>query len=303
MSRPVATPSPTDPEHIAETVRTWLHEADRVLITSGAGLSAAAGYDYDDSARFKELFPALHRLGLRSRYLVGMPLPPALLWGYWAVHIDDIRFSAHPNPLYQQLHSLVGKTDHWVMTSNVDALFARNGFDPDRVFTPQGDYGRFQCSIPCTRTTWDSKPLVDALLASYDPATGTITDPDALPRCPHCGADVQINVRIGPEFVDDSYLPALRGLQDWLRTTPTDARLLVLEFGAGFSTPGVIRYPGEGIARRFPKARFVRVNPDHPEVPADLGARALPVHSSAAQMIDMVRRATPDPCPTSSPQY
>ncbi|MDX2939327.1 hypothetical protein [Streptomyces ipomoeae] len=32
------------------------------------------------------------------------------------------------------------------MTSNVDALFARNGFDPDLVFTPQGDYGRLAAS-------------------------------------------------------------------------------------------------------------------------------------------------------------
>ncbi|MFC3495819.1 hypothetical protein [Glycomyces rhizosphaerae] len=29
----------------AQTVRAWLDDADRVLITAGAGLSAAAGYD------------------------------------------------------------------------------------------------------------------------------------------------------------------------------------------------------------------------------------------------------------------
>ncbi|MGW1561138.1 hypothetical protein ACWCQ1_32075 [Streptomyces sp. NPDC002144] len=57
----------------ADTIRTWLTEADRVLITAGAGLSAAAGYDYGDEDRFKELFPALHRLGLRSRYLRRRP--------------------------------------------------------------------------------------------------------------------------------------------------------------------------------------------------------------------------------------
>lgn len=87
-----------DLEAAAGTLRTWLGEADRVLITAGAGLSAAAGYDYGDEDRFRELFPALYRLGLRSRYLVGVPLPPELWWGYWAVHIDDIRFSPEPNP-------------------------------------------------------------------------------------------------------------------------------------------------------------------------------------------------------------
>lgn len=270
----------------ADTLRTWLAEADRVLVTAGSGLSAAAGYDYSDTDRMRELFPALYRLGLRSRYLVGVPLPPALLWGYWAVHIDDIRFDTRPNGLYQRLHALVGDKDQWVMTSNVDGLFARNGFAPDRIFTPQGDYGRYQCTTPCTPTTWDSKPLVAQLLAAYDPATGAVTEPDALPCCPNCGGDVQINVRIGPEFIDAPYLPAGRRLQEWLIAAPADTRLLILEIGAGFNTPGVIRWPGEQLARRFPRARLVRINPTAPEIPADLTGRALPIRADVCHLLD-----------------
>ncbi|MEW2403895.1 NAD-dependent protein deacetylase of SIR2 family [Streptomyces sp. NPDC046862] len=289
-----------EPAAAADTLRTWLAEADRVLITAGAGLSAAAGYDYGDEDRFQELFPALHRIGLRSRYLVGVSLPPALLWGYWAVHIDDIRFSPDPNPLYQRLRSLVGDKDHWVMTSNVDALFARGGFAPDRVFTPQGDYGRYQCATPCTPATWDNRPLVAQLLATYDPATGAITDPSALPRCPNCGGEVEINVRIGPEFVDGPYLPAGRRLRHWLGTAPVDTRLLILEFGAGFNTPGVIRWPGEHLTRHLPHSRLVRVNPTHPETPADLAGRTLPVPVGADHLIDALTmpHLTPDPTET-----
>ncbi|MDW6059367.1 hypothetical protein SAZ11_16740 [Streptomyces sp. FXJ1.4098] len=106
------------------------------------------------------------------------------------------------------------------MTSNVDGLFARNGFAPDRIFTPQGDYGRYQCTTPCAPAVWDSEPLVARLLAAYDPDTGAVTDPDALPRCPNCGGEVEINVRVGPEFIDSPYLPAGRRLQDWLGTAP-----------------------------------------------------------------------------------
>ena len=282
-------------QHTLATLRSWLAASDRVLVTAGAGLSAAAGYDYGDTDRFRELFPALYQLGLRSRYMVGVPLPPAQLWGYWAVHINDIRYDPTPNPLYQHLCALIGDKDHWVMTSNVDGLFARNGFRPDRIFTPQGDYARYQCTTPCTPITWDSRPLVDRLLAVYDPATGAITDPDALPSCPDCGGDVEINVRIGPEFVDAPYLPAGRRLQDWLTTTPADSRLLILEFGAGFNTPGVIRQPGEHLTRHFPRARLVRVNPAHPETPADLADRALPVPFGAGHLLGAL------PAPQSPP--
>ena len=64
----------------AGTLRSWLDEAGRVLVTAGAGLSAAAGYDYGDAERFKELLPALYGLGLRSRYLLGVPLPADMMW-------------------------------------------------------------------------------------------------------------------------------------------------------------------------------------------------------------------------------
>ncbi|GLP65043.1 hypothetical protein TUSST3_16630 [Streptomyces sp. TUS-ST3] len=273
-----------------DTVRAWLDESDHVLVTAGAGLTAAAGYDYGDTVRFQELFPALHRLGLRSRYMVGVPLPPELMWGYWAVHIADVRYDPRPNPLYQDLHALVKDKDTWVMTSNVDALFVRNAFDPERIFTPQGDYGRYQCTTPCTRRTWSTEPLVEELLRAYDPTSGLITDPGALPRCPNCGGDVEINVRIGPEFVDDAYLPAVGRLQDWLNSLPAGDRLLVLEFGAGFNTPGVIRRPGEHLTRRLPGARLVRVNPDHPEVPDDLTGRALAVAARADHLISALNR-------------
>ncbi|MFE7272582.1 NAD-dependent protein deacetylase of SIR2 family [Streptomyces sp. NPDC057623] len=284
MNTPHAVPDPGPAA--ADTVRTWLAEADRVLITAGAGLSAAAGYDYGDTTRLQELFPALYRMGLRSRYIVGVQLPPALWWAYWAVHIDDIRYSPAPNPLYQQLRNVVGEKEHWVMTSNVDALFARNGFDPDRVFTPQGDYGRYQCTVPCSRITWDSRPLVETLLAAYDPATGEITDPAVLPHCPNCGEDVEINVRIGPEFIDDPYLPAGARLQEWLNAAEPASRLLILEFGAGFNTPGVIRTPGEHLTRHIPGTRLVRVNPTHSQTPVDLGDRALPVPFDADRLLD-----------------
>ncbi|XUL86340.1 NAD-dependent protein deacetylase of SIR2 family [Streptomyces galilaeus] len=268
------------------TLRSWLGEADRVLVAAGAGLSAAAGFDYGDAERFKELLPALHRLGLRSRYLLGVPLPADMMWGYWAVHINDIRHGQGPNRLYQRLRSLVGDRDHWVMTSNVDALFARNGFAADRIYTPQGDYGRLQCTVPCTRETWPSKPYFDRILAVYDRESGRVTDRAALPRCPRCGAAVFPNVRVGPEFVDDAYLPAGQRLGSWLDRAPADSRLLVLEIGAGFNTPGVIRKPMENLVRHTPRARLVRVNLDHPDVPADLGDRALSLPFGAGPFLD-----------------
>ncbi|WP_245606463.1 hypothetical protein [Streptomyces himastatinicus] len=96
-------------------------------------------------------------------------------------------------------------------------------------------------------------------------------------------------------------LPAGHRLQEWLGTAPADTRLLILEFGAGFNTPGVIRRPGEHLARHFPAARLVRVNPDRPETPADLADRALPVPVGADHLLDVLTAPHPAPDPTVTP--
>lgn len=263
---------------------TWLAESSHVLLAAGAGLSAAAGFDYGDRARFAELFPALHALGFRARYeLIGRRLPPPLLWGYWFTHIADVRFSGGTHDVYQDLKTVVGDRDWFAMTSNVDALFARNGFDPQRVYTPQGDYGLLQCAKPCSRRTWDVRPAMKAGLATYDEATGMI-DPECVPTCPECGGEVFLNVHLGHSFIADHFQPTGRALGAWLDGIG-DERLLVIEVGAGFNTPGVIRWPVERITAALPGARLVRINSAHAEVPEALRGRAVSWQADAGAAV------------------
>jgi hypothetical protein len=125
--------------------------------------------------------------------------------------------------------------------------------------------------------TWAAEPFLDRVLAAYARETGRVTDPAALLVCPNCGADVFPNVRVGPEFVDGAHRPAGDGPPRWLGDAPGTARLLVLEIGAGVQHPRRHPWPTANVVRHTPGARLVRVNPDHPEVPADLGDRALAV--------------------------
>ena len=54
-----------------------------------------------------------------------------------------------PKPVYQNLYELVKEKDYFVLTTNVDHCFQKAGFDKNRIFYTQGDYGLFQCSEPC----------------------------------------------------------------------------------------------------------------------------------------------------------
>lgn len=265
---------------------TWLKEADKVLIAAGAGMSAAAGIDYGDRQRFAELFPAFVKKGFRARYeLIGdRSLSEEDFWAYWAIHVADIGFGERDDKPYRELEALTRDKDRFVFTSNADMLFRRNGFDPQRLFTPQGEYGRLQCVRACQPLTWPSEPELRRVLDHTDPDLQTVVDRAALPRCPHCGGRVFLNVRIDRHFVEAPYVEQSARLDAWLSGVGNQ-RLLILEFGAGFNTPGVIRWPCENLVHTLPNARMVRVNPDQRGFRWPLADHALSIPTDAGAFI------------------
>lgn len=240
-----------------------INSADVILIGAGAGMSAAAGLDYADEAAFAERFPGMLQYGARNQYqLMGYPFEDeALKWGYLSVGLDHV-YRTQETAVYQDLRAIVGERDHFVMTSNVDHYFYKNGFAEDRVYTPQGSYEKFQCFNRCHDNVWEGRPFVATMLPSINRATQMVEDRDTLPTCPRCGGHVIMNVRGGDWFVDHPYQPQAEALNHWLSSV-ADKRLAVIEIGAGFNTPGVIRAPMETIGNRWGNARFVRINKDH----------------------------------------
>ena len=142
----------------AEAIRS----ADALLIGAGAGLSAAAGYDFTSEERFARAYPGMLQYGFTQKIqmMANFSVGENLLWGYYLQNVAETRFDAsEPHPVYQTLRQISDQFTEWfVVTTNVDALFERNGFDPQRVYSPQGDYGLGQCRRPCTPNTWPSKP-------------------------------------------------------------------------------------------------------------------------------------------------
>lgn len=276
-------------EAAAAQVARWLDEADRVVIGAGSGLSAAAGFDFGDQADFAARFPALVKRGLKAAYeMIGCSdLPEAAFWGFWAVHVCQMRFEDGRSPVYEGLLRLVRGKDCFVLTSNVDALFVRNGFDQDRVWSIQGDYAFMQCLRPCTKEVWPSAPVIQRALGAIDPDSQEITDPACIPRCPRCGGNVFMNVRGGRWFVEEPYYPQMERWRAWFGQQ-ADERLLLIDVGSGYNTPGVVRWPMEQMAMHVPTARLVRVNLRDARVPSSLGPRALSVPAGARETIQAI---------------
>ncbi len=133
-----------------QAVSELIKQADAVLIGAGAGLSAAAGLNYLDRDKFAEVYPGWKRKGFNAQYeLMGYPYWNQLQqWGYYKVHLEYVYFSQGANPLYQSLYDLVKEKDYFVMTSNVDGLFYKSGFDRQRFFRPREITARYSAPNP-----------------------------------------------------------------------------------------------------------------------------------------------------------
>ena len=116
------------------------------MVGAGAGLSAAAGFDYS-GPRFHEAFHDFERkYGFSDMYSGGFYpyATPEEFWAYWSRYILLNRYQDPPKPVYRQLLALVGEKDYFVVTTNVDHCFQKAGFDKQRLFYTQGDYGLWQ---------------------------------------------------------------------------------------------------------------------------------------------------------------
>ena len=240
-----------------------LRAADCILIGAGAGLSTAAGYDYA-GARFLKYFSDFHtRFGIEDIYSGGFyPFPSReMFWAWWSRSIYVNRYAPMPkSDVYPNLLHLVREKDYFVLTTNVDHAFQRTGFDKERLFYTQGDYGLFQSSQPTGVTahrTYDNEDAVRAMLTAQGfafaedgmllpPENGApaMTIPsDLIPYCPDDGAEMTTNLRADASFVEDAgWHAAAARCTDYLARTE-GRQTLLLELGVGMNTPGIIKYP------------------------------------------------------------
>lgn len=249
-----------------ERLGTALAESDAVVIGAGAGLSASAGLTYSGQ-RFERYFgDFIAKYGIRDMYSGGFyPFPtPEEYWAWWSRHILINRYERAPKPVYRDLLRLVEDRDYFVLTTNVDHQFQLAGFDRERLFYTQGDYGLWQCSGPCHQETYDNEAPVRRMAAEQREMR---IPSELIPRCPRCGRPMTMNLRADDTFVqDEGWYRAAERYEDFLRRHRS-GRVLYLELGVGANTPVIIK---------FPFWEYTRANPDAVYACVNLGEAAAP---------------------------
>ena len=264
----------TDCSAQTEKLRAALDEADALVIGAGAGLSTSAGFTYDGE-RFRKYFADFEaKYGFHDMYSGGFyPFAtPEEHWAYWSRYILINRYTDAPKPVYENLLRLVRDKDYFVITTNVDHCFQKAGFDKKRLFYTQGDYGLFQCSEPCCRETWDNEAVIRQMVAEQK----DMKIPSALvPRCPHCGKPLTMNLRADGSFVEDEGWHEAAGRYANFLRTREGQKILFLELGVGYNTPVIIKYPFWQMTAKNPRATYACINRGEAFCPAEIADRAV----------------------------
>jgi NAD-dependent SIR2 family protein deacetylase len=247
-----------------EKAKMAVDKADYIILGGGAGLSAAAGITYS-GRRFTDHFGAfIEKYGFTDLYTSSFyPFGTQQeKWAYWAKHISLNCFETGATKLYKDLYRLVEDKKYFVITTNVESQFEKAGFPSYKVFEVQGNYSYLQCAKGCHNKLYHNERLVkDMIEKTFDCKIPS----ELVPKCPFCGSNMDPNLRSNQYFVqDEKWYERDASYKDFLLNAE-GKKIVFLELGVGFNTPGIIRYPFERMTCHNENAILIRLNRDHLE--------------------------------------
>lgn len=272
-------------EERIEKFKNALETTEAIVIGAGAGFSDAAGIKYVGKRftdNFQEFIEKYDMVDLYTSSFYPFKTQEEK-WAYWAKHISLNRFETPATKLYKDLFNLVKNKNYFVITTNVEHQFWKANFPNEKIFATQGDYGYIQCAKGCHNKLYDNESLVANMISS----TKNCKIPSSLvPKCPVCGGEMDINVRKDRYFVqDENWDIAYNNYEKFIENNE-NKKILFIELGVGYNTPGIIRYPFEQMTNKNEKAILIRLNKDYPEGPVENKSKTIAFTENMTEVIE-----------------
>ena len=295
----VSTGAGTREENIAR-LKEALQSADAVVIGAGSGLSTSAGFTYTGDRLMQWFGDFVRAYNIPDMYSGGfmvMRLEPEIMWAYWARYIYINRYIDPPKPVYEDLLSLVKDKDYFVITTNVDHCFQKAGFDKDRLFYTQGDYGLFQTVDGRNGKTYENEEWVmkameaqgfvkgeDGIFQIPESGVSMRIPTELIPKNPE-GSDVTMNLRADDTFVEDEgWHKASAAYAEFLDRIE-GKKVLYLETGIGANTPVIVKYPFWQMTNDNPKAIYACLNYNEAYCPKKIESQAICISGDCGEAI------------------
>lgn len=247
----------------------WLHEADGLLITAGAGMGIDSGLpDFRGPGGFWSVYPALGRAKIAFESIANpaaFERDPRQAWGFYGHRLNLYRHTT-PHAGFGLLLGMAKTLPQGIraFTSNVDGQFQKAGFASDQVCEIHGSIHHLQCTASCGEQIWSADNFQPEVDSQNCRLTGE------MPHCPHCGALARPNILMFGDWgwIDRRTTLQYQRLQQWLARVE---RLVCIEIGAGTNIP-TVRHFSENCG-----GKLIRINPGEPDVPDESGGIGLAI--------------------------
>lgn len=244
---------------LIEKLKEKIDSSDYILIGAGSGLSASAGFLYSGKRFDDNFYEYKEKYGLTDMYIAGFYKYPTIedFWGYFSLFVYINRYDIPADETHLNLLDIVKNKNYFVITTNVDGRFEEANFDKEKLFKFQGDYSLFQCSVPCRQETFYNEKYIREMVKSRKDMK---IPSELIPKCPYCGANMSMNLRIDNTFVqDDNWYKSRDKYQNFLDKSKNSS-ILLLELGVGYNTPGIIKYPFKDMALKNKLSVYASIN-------------------------------------------
>ena len=164
--------SVTDIDEAIGIVRSWIDDAQRIVVLTGAGISTESGIpDFRGPQGLWTKNPEAEKMATIQNYMAD----PEVRKRSWQHRSDPVNWRAEPNAGHAALVELErrGKL-HTLVTQNVDGLHQKAGSSRDRIVEIHGTVQEFVC-MGC-----DERGEIERVLAR-------VREGDADPACRSCG--------------------------------------------------------------------------------------------------------------------
>ena len=107
-----------------------------------------------------------------------------------------------------------------------------------------------------------------------------------VPKCPICGKNMEMNLRKDANFVqDNNWYKQSENYEKFLNNNQ-NKKLVLLEIGVGFNTPGIIRFPFEQMTYDNLKTTLIRINKDYSQTILEIRNKTISFEENIEQIIE-----------------
>ncbi len=252
-----------------QQARTYIQEADTIIITAGSGMGVDSGLpDFRGNKGFWKAYPPMKNLGLGFQEIANpkwFDTDPKLAWAFYGHRLNLYRDTTPHEGFYLLLDFVQKKhNDYFIFTSNVDGQFQKAGFSHEKIVEIHGSIAHWQCSKDCNKDIWKAEEKrVEIDMNKFESLD--------IFECTSCGKIARPNIYMFGDYYWNNKRTnkQLEKMNQWLKSIK-NKKLAIIEIGAGTEIPTVRAY-GERIAKKYYKAKLIRINPRDFQIHTHLG--------------------------------